>query len=157
MLHSMQLPKHLWGEVLAHVVWLKKYTSTKALETTTPLEALTSIKLNLSDLHEWGRRVLVYNASNSRLGGHAKEGRWVGFDTESKSSCFYWPDKHTVSMECDTKFEWDHILVQPTKPPSDLTPAETTTQASDSESPSTVEAEVEPPTHDHRPTLRRGA
>jgi len=138
-------------------VWPKNRTSNKVLETTTPLEALTSIKPNLSDLHKWGRRVLVYDAMNSKLGAWAKKGRWVGFDTKSKASCVYFPDKCTVSVECNTKFEWDHILVQPTKPPSDLTPAETTTQASDSESPPTVEAEVEPPTHDHRPTLRRGA
>jgi len=104
MLHSVQLPKHLWGEALAHTVWLKNCTSTKALEATMPLEALTSAKPNLSDLHEWGRRVLVYDMSNSKLGGHAKEGRWVRFDTESKASFVYWLDKHTVSVECDTKF-----------------------------------------------------
>src|SRR5882724_1965580 len=143
MLHSVQLPKHLWGEALAHTVWLKNCTSTKALE------ALTSAKPNLSDLHEWGRRVLVYNTSNSKLGGHAKEGRWVRFDTESKASCVYWPDKHTVSIEHDTKFEWDHVLVQPAKPPSDPAPAETTTQISDSKSPPTAEAEAEPLNHNH--------
>src|SRR5882724_10170254 len=83
MLHGAQLPKHLWGEALVHVVWLKNCSSTKALETTTPLEALTSVKPNLSNLHEWGRRVLVYNVSNSKLGGQVKEGRWVRFETES--------------------------------------------------------------------------
>ena len=49
MLHSTQLPKHLWGEALMHLVWLKSCTSTKVLETTTLLEALTSVKPNLSD------------------------------------------------------------------------------------------------------------
>ena len=59
MLHGAQLPKHLWGEVLMHTVWLKNYASIKVLETTTPLAALTSIKPNLSNLHEWRRKVLV--------------------------------------------------------------------------------------------------
>jgi len=39
MLHSVQLPKHLWGEALMHAVWLKTQMSTKVLETTTPLQA----------------------------------------------------------------------------------------------------------------------
>ena len=29
MLHSAQLPKNLWGEALAHNVWLKNHTSTQ--------------------------------------------------------------------------------------------------------------------------------
>jgi len=135
MLHGAQLPKHLWGKALAHAVWLKNCTSTKALETTTPLEALTSVKPNLSDLHEWGRRVLVYNVMNSKLGSQVKEGRWVGFNTESKASHVYCLDKCTVSVEHNTKFEQDHVLVQPTKSPMDPAPAETITQISDSKSP----------------------
>src|SRR5882724_7444000 len=54
MLHGTQLPKNLWGEALAHTVWLKNCTSTKALEQTTPLQALTGTKLDLSELHKWG-------------------------------------------------------------------------------------------------------
>ena len=77
-----------------------------------------------------GGRVLVYDMSNSKLGGRAKEGRWVEFKTESKASCVYWLDKHTVSIKHDTKFEQDHILVQPAKPPLDPAPAKTTTQTS---------------------------
>src|SRR5882724_6868849 len=157
MLHGAQLPKHLWGEALAHAVWLKNCTSTKALEPTTPLEALTSTKPNLSDLHEWGRRVLVYDQSNSKLGSRVKEGRWVRFDTESKASHVYWLDKHTVSVERDTKFERDHVLVQPTKSPSDPVPAEATTQINDSELPPMVEAEVGPQSNGHVPVPKRGA
>src|SRR5882724_15630 len=112
---------------------------------------------NLSYLHKWGRRVLVYDMLNSKLGGQAKEGRWVRLDTESKASHVYWPDKHTVSVERDTKFEQDHVLVQSTKPPLDPVPAETTTQISDSKSPPAAEAEAEPPNHNHGPTPRRGA
>ena len=81
------------------MVWLKKCTSTKALGAATPLQALTGCKLDLSGLQEWGRKVLVHDAMNTKLGGCAKEGRWVGLDAESKASHIYWPDKTTVSIE----------------------------------------------------------
>jgi|SRR5882724_8447553 len=68
MLHSAQLPKHLWEEALMHTTWLKYCTSTKVLEDTMPLEALMGVKQKLLSLHEWGRRVLVHNMSNSKLG-----------------------------------------------------------------------------------------
>ena len=54
MLHGAQLPKNLWGEALAHTTWLKNCTSTKGLEKTMLLQALTRMKLDLSELHEWG-------------------------------------------------------------------------------------------------------
>ena len=69
MLHGVQLPKNLWGEALAHAIWLKNHTSTKALEQTMLLQALTRTNLDLSKLHEWGRRVIVHDTTNSKLGG----------------------------------------------------------------------------------------
>ena len=67
MFHSMQLPKHLWEEALMHDVWLKNWTSTKVLKTTTPLQALMGAKPDLSGLQEWGKRVSVNNPTNSKL------------------------------------------------------------------------------------------
>ena len=69
MLHGAQLPKSLWGEVLAHATSLKNQTLTKALEWATLLQALTGTKLDLSKIHKWGRQVIVYDATNSKLGG----------------------------------------------------------------------------------------
>src|SRR5882672_1152324 len=48
MLHATQLPKGLWGEVLMHAVWLKNRTLTRALEHTTPHEALIGAKPDLA-------------------------------------------------------------------------------------------------------------
>ncbi len=50
----------------------------------TPYEALTGRKPDLSNLHPWGTRVWVHTTGGSKLDGRAKEGRWVGFDEESK-------------------------------------------------------------------------
>ena len=68
MLHGTQLLRSLWVEALAHATWLKNWTWTKALKWATPLQELTRMKLDLSEVHKWGRRVLVYDATNSKLG-----------------------------------------------------------------------------------------
>src|SRR5882724_9737193 len=124
MLHSAQLPKYLWGEALMHAVWLKNRTSTKALADSTPLESLTSIKPDMSSLQEWGRRILVHDSTNSKLDGRAKVGKWVGYDTENRASRIYWPDKRSVSVERNIKFDLDHVLVTPLHSSIDTGPLE---------------------------------
>ena len=125
MLHTAQLPKSLWGEVLMHTTWLKNRTSTKALVNTTPFEALTGTKPNLSELHEWGQKVSIHNPANSKLGSQVKDRRWVGFDPESKGLRVYWPDKITISTEQSIKFDTDYLLVLNADPPSSLPPSTT--------------------------------
>ena len=86
MLHTSRLPDRLWGEALQHTVWLKNQLSTKALRDITPYEILTKSKPCLADQHVWGQKVWVHNPNNSKLGRRAKEGQWMGFDTESCAS-----------------------------------------------------------------------
>jgi hypothetical protein len=105
MLHASKLPKGLWGEALQHATWLKNRTSTKALENKTPYEALTGSKPDLSNLKEWGTKIWVHDNTGSKLDGRAKEGYWVGFDSESKGSRVYWPTTKRVSVERNTQFD----------------------------------------------------
>jgi transposase InsO family protein len=107
MLHASALPKSLWGEPVNHRVWLKNCTSTKALDSKTPHEALTGSKPNLSNLQEWGSKVWVHNLSGSKLNGRAKEAQWIVFDLESKASCVYWPEK------CSIQFDEDAVVWLP--------------------------------------------
>ena len=44
------------------------------------------------------------------------EGQWVGYDTESKASQIYWPDKHMMSVEHNIKFNDDFVLLPETAP-----------------------------------------
>ena len=46
----------------------------------------------------------VHDNSGTKLDGHAKEGCWVGFNEQSKQSRVYWPEKHTVTVECSVTF-----------------------------------------------------
>ena len=92
MLHQSGLPKFLWGEAVLHTNWLKNHTSTCALNNMTPYKALTGHKPNLSNLHEWGTKVWVHDATNSKLEGRSNIGRWVGYDEESTHAHqIYWP------------------------------------------------------------------
>lgn len=113
MLHHSGLPKFLWGEALMHGVWLKNRTLTRALDhNMTPYEALTGKKPDLSNLHEWGTKVWVHDPNNSKLDARSKVGCWVGFDNESTHGHrIYWPDRRTVSVERDVKFDDSYVMI----------------------------------------------
>jgi hypothetical protein len=111
-LHASGLPKSLWGEAVRHVIWLKNRTSTKAVPSgKTPYELVTGKKPNLSQLHEWGCSVWVHDITGSKLDGRAKEGRWVGFDEQSKGSRVYWPEKRTVTVERSVVFTSPSVVI----------------------------------------------
>ena len=61
-------------------------------------------KPDLSNLPEWGSRVSVHDPNGTKLDGRAKEGRWVGFDPNSKGHRIYWPEKRTVTVERNLTF-----------------------------------------------------
>jgi len=62
------------------------------------LQALTGMKPDLSK-HEWGRRAIVHDTTNSKLSRRVKQGIWVVVNAKSKVSHIYWPDKMMVSIE----------------------------------------------------------
>jgi len=84
---------------------------TKVLDKVTPYKALTRHKPDLMIAHEWGHRVWVHDPTNSKLDGRAKEARWVGFDSESRAHCIYWPDKVRVNVEHHIRFEHEQVLM----------------------------------------------
>jgi hypothetical protein len=81
------------------VVWLKNRTSTLAVASKTPHEVVTGNKPNLSKLPEWGCNIWVHTKDNSKLDARAVEGRWIGYDEQSKGSRIYWPQKGSVTVE----------------------------------------------------------
>jgi hypothetical protein len=112
LLHDSGLPLFLWGEALHHVVYLKNRTWTKSSPGGTPYEILTGKKPDLSDLHPWGTRVFVHDTSGSKLEGRAKEGRWVGFDEESRGHRIYWPTRRSVTVERSITFIPEEVDIQ---------------------------------------------
>ena len=70
----------------------------------TPWQAVYGMPLNLTGLKHFGKTTWVHDTSSSKLDVHAWEGRWIGFDTESRGHCVYWPAKGTVSVEWNIYF-----------------------------------------------------
>jgi len=71
----------------------------------TPYEAAFGKKPDLRGVREWGEKVWVHVEGGNKLGGHVREGRWIGVDDKSKGICVYWPDKKTVSVERNVYYD----------------------------------------------------
>jgi hypothetical protein len=104
LLYTASLPKSLWGEALRHSTWLKNRTSTRALGGKTPWEALYSSPPNLSRLKRFGEAVWVHDPDGSKLDPRAREGRWIGFDIESRGHRVYWVANQSVSDKRNVYF-----------------------------------------------------
>lgn len=68
-------------------------------------------KPNLSDLHGWGCTAYVLVNNFGRPESIVREGRWIGFDDESKGYHIYWPKTSTVTIECNIRFNRNETLV----------------------------------------------
>ena len=101
-LHASGLPKTLWGEALAHVIWVKNHTASHILDGKMPHKLLTGMKPKLNNLPVWGTRVWVHDDLGPKLDARAKEGYWVGFDADSNA---HWIYDCTLSVECNISFE----------------------------------------------------
>jgi len=79
-------------------------TLTKAIEGKTPYEAALGVKPDLTGICEWGKKCWVHIEKGNKLGGHVREGRWVGVDDESKGAQVYWQDTKTITVERNIYF-----------------------------------------------------
>ena len=102
--HSSGLPKFLWGEALRHAMWLKNCTATCALDGRTPYQALFGPVPDLSALQPWGTTVWVHDANGTKLDARTREGRWLGFDTESHAHRVYFAATRNVATERNVYF-----------------------------------------------------
>jgi len=109
MLYDSGLPKFLWAEATAHAVYLKNRTWTRTIGEMTPYEILYGRKPNLSNIQSWGCKVRVHDTGGSKLDGHSKIGRWMGFDSETRDGYrIYWPERRMVTVERSVKFNFDN-------------------------------------------------
>lgn len=113
MIHASGLPRFLWAEAVRHANWLRNRTGTRALAGKTPFEAKYGRKPNLSNLHEWGTKVWVHDKSGSKLSARGLVGRWVGFEQESNAHRIYWPDKRSITVERNVRFDDSEVSVTP--------------------------------------------
>ncbi len=113
MLHTLGLPKNLWGEAIKHAVWLKNQISMRALNGKIPYKMLYGIKPNLCDLHKFGCKVWVHLTDRSKLDGHARIGCWLGFDNNISGHRIYWQENWSISVKRSVKFDKKEDTIQP--------------------------------------------
>ena len=173
MLIDSGLPKFLWLEAMQFAMWIRNRTTTHALGGKTPYEALYGVKPDMSNLHLWGSRVWVRDLTAGKLDPRGREGRFVGYDSESKGYRVYWIDSRTVGVERDLVFEdrpiTNELVLLPDpsviksnpQPPQPSQPSETTPETTSTSEPTSVaeperaKAEAEPPTQKRTRTPSR--
>ena len=99
------LPKFLWKEAMRFSMWIRNRTTTHHLDGRTPYEVLHGTKPEIGDIHLWGSRVWVRSLTAGKLDPRGREGRFVGYDAESKGCRVYWTDSRTIGVERDLVFE----------------------------------------------------
>ena len=105
MLIDSGLPKYLWLEAMKFAMRVRNRMTTHALGAKTPYKALYGVKPDTSNLHLWCFRVWVRDLTAGKLDPRGREGRFVGYDSESKGYRVYWVDLRTVGVKCDLIFE----------------------------------------------------
>ena len=86
-------------------MWIRNRTTTHRLNGRTPYEVLYGTKPEVGGIHLWGSRVWVRSLTAGKLDPRGREGRFVGYDTESKGCRVYWTDSRTIGVERDLIFE----------------------------------------------------
>jgi hypothetical protein len=106
MLIEKQLPAFLWPEAVAHAVYIRNRSPTKALEGMTPYEAWTGIKPDVSHFREFGCDVWVLNQGEkgSKLAPKSQKMKFMGFLDGSKAIRYYDPSKRTIRVSRNVTF-----------------------------------------------------
>jgi len=129
MLIESGLPKFLWAEAAVHAMWIRNRTATKHLDYSTPYQARYGKPPNLKNVKPWGSRIWVKLTHPGKLNPQSREGRFIGFDSQSKGCRVYWPDTKSISVERDIIFEPIHsenvVIIPDFSPSKVLTPKST--------------------------------
>jgi len=93
MLKHKQLPLFLWPEAMKTITYLSNRTTTVSVgnRIMTPLELLTGIKPDISNLRAFGCKAFAYNfdVDRRKLDDKAKAGVFVGYDNNSAAYRIY--------------------------------------------------------------------
>ena len=110
---ACQWPAEIFmAEAISHAVYLRNRTWTRAIGYSTPYQLLHGQTPNVSGLQPWGCKVRVHDPSGTKLDGHSKTGRWLGFDPDTKDGHrIYWPDRQSVSAERSVRFNFNDETV----------------------------------------------
>ena len=69
------------------------------------------MKPNLAGIQAFDATIWVKDLKANKLESHAKVRRFVGYDEESKGFRVYYPEKWSVGIERDVRFNPDEVLI----------------------------------------------
>jgi hypothetical protein len=106
-LHDQGLPIHLWVEACNTAVYVKNHCPHRVLGMSTPEEAFTSKKSNVSHFKIFGSYVYVHVTKNARkkLELIAEVGIFLGYTETPHNYCVYFPNSKMIVMQWDIKFD----------------------------------------------------
>ena len=84
------LPRFLWEEAMKHIAWVKNRSPHSTLNGKSPYKMKHKKVPHLGNIHEFGTVAYVKDLKAGKLDAHAKLGRFVGYNSESKGFCIYW-------------------------------------------------------------------
>jgi hypothetical protein len=77
-----------------------------------PFKQVYKCKPNLASIPKWGQQVWVYKDKGNKLEACRLQANWVGYNSNSlHAHHIYWPEKHSISVERNTKFISDSVTV----------------------------------------------
>jgi hypothetical protein len=88
------------------------HTLTKAVQGMTPFEVAFRKKPDLSNVHEWGKKVWVCVKDSTKLNGCVRKGCWIGINEKSNGCRVYWPDRGSVTVEQNVHFDKTHASAE---------------------------------------------
>ena len=74
----------------------------------------TNKKPHLGGIKEFGATAYVKDLHAGKLDACARVGRFVGYDSESKGYCIYWPDKKSVTVKWNIVFNENDTTLEDT-------------------------------------------
>ena len=89
------VPKFLWTYALKYSVYVKNRCFNSRTGKT-PFEIITGIRPNINKLEIFGAKCFAYVQNKRKLDDRAKEGMFLGFDSDSPAYLVYFPQEHSV-------------------------------------------------------------
>ena len=95
---------------MKHTTWLQNCTPAHAIDGKTPYEMQHKKKPHLAGIQEFGVAAYIKDLKAGKLDAHAKVGQFIDYDLESKGYWIYWPQKQSITVECNVVFNESDVI-----------------------------------------------
>ena len=94
---------------MKHATWLQNRTPAPAIDGKTLYKMQHKKKPHLAGIQEFGVATYVKDLKAGKLDARAKVGQFVGYNSESKGYWIYWPQKRSITVECNVVFNESNV------------------------------------------------